>query len=368
MNLIKKLSALVVLLPFVTISHADFQFGQGRAYGMANAGLAVPYDWIHSGRKNPAIYAFAPRGLRATFPNIGVRLQGVSFGDLNDVLGNANSGGLNRDDLANIARNFGGRPIDFGANGEFGLSFAGLIVDFRGEAIVTARPNDPLRQWVNSGGSGTIPISARMDGYGIGGYEIGFAYGTRLNTGDESGIAVGARAKFVRTYYTHQFIDGPGIAANGSATLAPEMNGNDTLSENGFGLDVGAIYSSSRQEGLFFGATIENLIKPDASFGATLPNGVPGVVGVRPYNRTFNVGAGFKTKENFIIAADWVDMFNGGDGAELRVGLEYMAGSGFALRAGYASNSGYTLGFGVFGINFAYAPDLPQPYSLSFRF
>ena len=350
------------------IASADWVIGSGPNAGMGRAGLALPGDTINQGRINPAIYGLAPSGFRFQFPRFSFRLDGIGVGDLNDVIGEANNGGIDASKLSDIAREFGDENIQFGAGAGLGLFFGGLAIDFNGDALVAGLPNATLQNWVNTGAAGNVPIGSRLDAYGLGQYEIGFGYGKRFNTAGSADVSVGVRAKIVRSYYSHRFADANSIQNNLDGTLAPEMGGNDVLDESGFGLDLGFVASSSKTQGLFFGATIENLLEPKTTFQSTLPNGIPGTDTIQPYQRTVNLGVGYLAPKNFHVAADLVDVFNGAGGKEFRAGAQWNVSKGFALRGGYESRAGFTFGVGLGGFNLALGGNSAGQLGYALRF
>lgn len=358
------MAALATALP----AAADWTFGSGRSSGMGNAGLAVPYDWLYSGRLNPAIYGLAPEGYRFQIPGLSYRLRGLDFSEFQDFGGSINDGGLDGNKVADLARTLGDENVEFGAGLAGGVYGNGFMFDFGGDAVATTRPNADLRTWVGSGNQGAVPANARLDAYGVGGYEFGAAYGRRLNTPGDIDLSVGARLKYVRSYYTHQFVDANAIANGNPATLAPEMNGNGALNETGLGLDIGIVASASKTEGFFYGATVDNLIEPRVTFDGSLPGGAPGTSSVKPYRRAVNLGTGYLTPNKFLIAADFYDVFNGANNQEFRAGLEYRSTSWFAVRGGYASRAGFSVGLGLGDFNIAFSSDTPGQLGYSFRF
>ncbi len=359
--------SLLVVAP-AALASADWVIGSGPNAGMGRAGLALPGDTINQGRVNPAIYGLAPSGFRFQFPRFSFRLDGVGIGDLEDVFGDSNNSGLDASKLSDIARQFGDEDIQFGAGVGLGLFFSGLAIDFSGDAIVSGLPNATLQNWVDAGAAGAVPVGSRLDAYGLGKGEVGFGYGKRFNTPGSADISVGVRAKIVRSYYSHRFADTNTIQNNLDGVLAPEMGGNDVLDESGFGLDLGFIASSSKTQGLFFGATVENLLEPKTSFQGTLPNGIPGTETVRPYQRTVNLGVGYLSPKNFHVAADLVDVFNGAGGKEFRAGAQWSVTRGFALRGGYESRAGFTFGVGLGGFNLALGGNSAGQLGYALRF
>lgn len=357
--------ALLLLVAVAQLAQADWVIGSGRFSGMGRAGLALPGDYIYTGRSNPAMYGLAPPDFRFLVPGISFRFEGVGIGDLQDFRSSINQGGLDDDDISALARKFGDSNFEFGGGVGVGAFFQGLAVDFSGDALVRGLPNTDLQNWVSGGSQGAVPVDARLDAYGLGGYEFGIGYGRRINTSGTMDVSIGARAKIVRTYYTHRFVDSAGIQANSPGTLGAEMGGQDVLSESGLGLDLGIVGSVSRDRGLFVGGTIENLLVPKTTFDASSPQLSNSIV--RPYARTVNLGMGYITPGKFVFAADLVDVFNSADRLELRVGSELIT-NGLAIRGGYESRSGFTIGFGYRGFNMAFGGNSSGQFSYALRF
>ena len=361
----KRSLMLIATLTIATIGSADWVIGSGRFNGMGRAGLALPGDYIYSGKLNPAMYGLAPSKFQFSIPRFSFRLQGVGFNDLRDFSGDIDGGGLDENKLAEIARQLGDENFEFGAGTGIGLLFNGFALDLEGDALVAGVPNQDLQNWVNSGSQGNVPINSRLDAYGLGGYQIGFGYGKRFNTPGELDLSIGARVKVVKSYYTHRFADANSIQNNTAGSLSPEMGGNDVLDENGIGLDLGFVASASKDQGFFIGATIQNLIAPNTTFNGIDPNLATSIV--RPYPRTFNSGIGYLKPGKFVFAADFVDMFNGAGEQEFRAGSEWILG-GLALRGGYESRSGFTIGAGLGGFNIAFGGNSSGSLSYALRF
>ncbi|MEZ5163086.1 MAG: hypothetical protein R2688_04920 [Fimbriimonadaceae bacterium] len=355
-------------LTLAGIGQAQIVIGSGRASGMGRAGLAVPYDWNSSGRLNPAIYGLLPSQFRFSVPGLAYRFQGLSFNDLRTYSGNINDGGLDPNQLSDLARNLGDENVEFGLGLSGSFFMSGFALDFSGEGLAATRPNASLQVWSGSGANGAPPADAQLDAYGVAGYETGFAYGRRIRMDGVPDASLGVRVKLVKSYYTHQFVDSNAIANNSGSTLGSEMGGNLVLSQDSAGVDLGLILSSSKTEGFFAGATIDNFITPETSFAATLPNNVVGTKIIRPYARMVNAGVGYLTPDRFMIAADVYDIFNGGGAKEFRSGFEYLMTDWFALRGGYASRSGFTMGVGLGDINLAYSTQYPGQFNYAFRF
>ncbi|MBX3113295.1 MAG: conjugal transfer protein TraF [Fimbriimonadaceae bacterium] len=362
MNRFLFLVALLATAPFV---QADWVIGSGRSSGMGRAGLALPGDFVYSGRTNPAMYGLAPADFRFLVPRFSFRFDGVGLGDLQDFRSSINQGGLDSGDMAELAKKFGDNNFQFGGGVGLGIFFQGLAIDFGGDALVAGLPNAELQSWVQGGSQGAVPMDAQLDAYGLGGYEFGIGYGRRLNTPGIMDISLGVRAKIVRSYYTHRYVDSAAIQSNSEGSLGSEMGGKNVLNESGLGLDLGMVASANKDRGYFLGATIENFLIPTTTFDATTPMLANSIV--RPYARTVNFGFGYITPGKFVFAADFIDALNGGDRKELRVGSEYLMGN-LAFRGGYESRSGFTVGFGIGGFNMAFGGNSSGQFSYALRF
>ena len=347
---------------------ADWVLGSGRAAGMGNAGLAVPYDIVHSGRLNPAIYGLASGSAKFEAPRISTRLKNIGFGDLADFSGSISSGGFDSNDLSTFARRLGDENVQFGLGANLGIFAGGLAVSAQGDALASTVPNAALQTWVQGGAAGVPPGAAQLDAYGLGGYELGFAYGRRFNTAGNMDLSIGVRAKVVRSYYSHYSVNSTQIENGLAGSPAPEMGGSATLSKDGFGLDLGVIASASKNQGFFFGAVVNNLIEPDTSFAGTFPNSVPGLNEIKPHTRTVSLGTGYMSTNGFVIAVDLADAFNSAGSQELRAGMEWAMGKSMALRAGYSSRFGGSVGLGFGGFNIAYGGNSSGQLSYALRF
>lgn len=338
---------------------------------MGRAGLAVPYDFQHSGQLNPAVYGLFPKESRFAVPKVGLRLQSLNFGDLDDVTSGISNGSASGSTIQKLSQLFGNRDTEFGLDTTFGAAFSGFAVDFSGNGIGIGRPNAVLSGHLNGGGSiATAPVGSRFDGYGVGGYNLSVATASRIGVGSgDEGVAVGVRARYTKTYYSHYKVDTASQFSDPSAlaTLAEDMGGKSALEKSGLGVDVGGIWSSSKTQGLFVGAVIENLVKPDNDFSVASPNTTVPNSTVSPYSRRFNLGVGYMAKKDLVLAADLYDVF-GGSSREFRAGAEWNLGSAFSLRAGYESGTGLTYGFGISGLNFAFGSNLPAAFTTAFKF
>jgi len=353
-------------------AQADVIFGGSRRAAMGGAGLALPIDFSQSTRYNPALLGFGGRGVDFTFPQLGYRANGIDLGDIQDYLGDIGSGGLDVGRLNEFARRFGRRTSEFGVNGNAGISFGGFSFGGDGEAAVTMKPNAPLRAY---NGSGNVPANAQLDAYGFGYYSLNAGYGGKVRV-PNGRLALGGTVKSVTGYYAHK------IAGNINGNTAPVngadiSGGSDTIRKSGVGFDLGAVYSTEAMPNVYYGAVIENLVRPNVKFNRQLDGdnnlGGPGTApvianGVDPFKTVTSVGVGAMLGRNILVAADLYDIGNNAGRSEFRSGVEFQVARGFALSAGYNSRSAISVGVSVFGFSVTLAGRQPLTVGAAVRF
>lgn len=353
-----------VLAAISTSASADVQFGGTRAQGMGGAGLALPVDAANNFRLNPALLAYAPKGLSVSYPSVQLKLDGLSVGDLNDYFGNIKDGGLDSDKLIKFANKFGSRRHDLGLNGSLGLLGGGFALTGMGEAVVSTLPNATLQSSV---GSGTPANGSQLDGYGLGYYGYGLSYGNTVPV-PEGGLSIGANAHVVKAYYAHQIVS---YTAGGvtSGPASGDVGGHSTVSDSGFGADLGFLYHTKDMPNVHYGFVAENLIKPNIKFDRQLANSTTVLKDdIDPFQTNFRAGVGATIGKNILLAADYLDLGNRTGNSQIALGAEYHFGSTLALRAGYNSKNSFSVGFSAFGLNVAFANNIPITIGAGFRF
>jgi hypothetical protein len=345
-------------------AQADIALGGSKSAGMGGAGLALGHDAGGPGSKNPAWYALNKRSY-FTWPQLNYSLSGLGWGDLDEFFKFGSKGVVDEDSLGRIARTFGDRKTEFGASLGFGAQFGSFAVDIRGDGFGITNPNQSLKNWVKAGSNlAAVPADAVLDGYGLGSVEIGVSGGQIIPyQGDQ--LAVGARVKIARGYYSHWVANAASIV-NGGSIRASDMGGDDVLEKTGLGLDAGVHWSSGKYPGFTAALSANNLLEPKISFDGARPDSLSREK-IKPFQRTFDVGVAYD-KGPFIAAVDIVDIGGTGGQRELRFGAEVHAGRWFAVRAGYGSLMGPTIGVGVAGFNLAYGRGFPIQASYAIKF
>ncbi len=344
---------------------ADLIIGGSRSAGMGGAGLALLDDPAGRGYRNPAIYAMKPQLFRVYWPRFGYQVDGIGLGDYGRFFDLSAENPLNADDLGQLARTFGDGRVTVGGTADLGVQVGNFAIDLSGQLVASTIPNDPLKDWVNAGSDlNNIPADAQLDGYGLGTGELGVTSALRLPTGGEGDLAVGARVKLTKAYYSHHLANASDISS-GNSSEGAEMNGRSFLEDEGLGLDAGA-YFRPGNSGLSFALVVNNLIQPTSGFSAISPdNG--GIVRVQPFPTTIDAGVAMQ-KGIFLIAADVIDITDAAGRQEIRLGAELGSSRVVALRAGYATNSGFTVGAGFGGFNVAFGERIPVAASFAIRF
>ena len=357
-----------ISLPTTALSDGEYELGGRRASGMGGAGLAAKHDAIYRGFRNPAAYGLSNK-FRFLTPAVGYHMSGTSFSELRNRLGSASSGGLDFDTLGEFARTFGDERVRFGAVGDGGLNFSGLHIGASGFATVMTVPNAALQAWV-AGGSDPLALvgTERLDGYGLGMQSYDVAYGKPMASQGGRESSIGARARIVRSYYSHHFADSTVIdpAGSGASTPAAEMGGANVLSQTGVALDVGYLTDLDESGSLSGAIVVNNLIEPSVGVAATLQGG--GFSQVHAFKRTYNAGIALQPSKELLYAVDFIDLGNNAGATELRFGAEFMASGAFGFRAGYAGRTGWTVGATLLGFQISTSKELPLGLTTQFRF
>ncbi|MCH8979240.1 MAG: hypothetical protein IH945_08360 [Armatimonadetes bacterium] len=356
----------VLSLSTTALSQNEYEIGGRRASGMGGAGLAAKRDAGYRGFRNPAAYGLS-RGFRFLTPTIGYHMSGLNLKELQDNLGSTGSGGVPLNTLGEFAQMFGDERARFGAVGDAGLNFGGLHVGASGFATVMTVPNAPLQAWVASGGDPlTLVGTERLDGYGLGVQTIDVAFGRATVTPDGRESSVGARARIVRSYYSHHFADSATIGAGGGSSPGTEMGGANVVSKSGLALDVGYLMDLDESGSLTGAVVLNNLLEPGVGVDAALSGG--GTSEVHAFKRTLNFGVAMQPSKELLYAVDLIDVGNNSGATELRFGGEFMAGSAFGFRAGYAGRTGWSVGATVLGIQVSVSKELPLGLTTNFKF
>ena len=362
----------VPLLAVPALASADVTFGGTRASGMGGAGLALPLDVFQNYRLNPAITAFGGKGFRLQYPQFGYRTDGLDLSDVTDLASDLTSGSGNENLAIRLARRYGGRDRDFGVTAGLGFFGGGFALSGEGEASVASRPNAVLKSFIGSGGDiNNAPLDAQLDAYGFGYYQYAIGYANAVQL-PKSRLATGIKVKQVRGYYAHKKAFGPSISGN---TTGGVVNGSDVPGGEDFrdaravGVDLGGIYSTDSLEGVYFGAVVENAVRPNVKFDSEAANnGTLRRDFVDPFATIFNFGLGYQYRQNVLLAADLVDIGNRAGRGEFRTGVELGFARAFAGRAGYNSRTGFTYGVAVGGFNVQLGGQQPITIGTTVRF
>ncbi len=344
MNL-RNLALLGLCCPPIVACADDVTLGTNRSSGMAGAGLALRMHGDGSYPRNPAILAYMQR-FRLTNLDLGYRTEGLSFGELQDRLSGTSNGGLNKDDLSQLAKTFGDRPTEYGLNGRIGLGTSGFNFGIDGNALATTRPNAELQNWVKGGADVNNPDpNMRLDGYGYGYYAFDLGYGRPIPTKSGQDMAIGTQVRIIKSYYSHHFVDANQII-NGGSTRGPEMGSEDVVSQDGVGVDLGWYAVVDDQHRFEVAAVVNNLIQPNVSFNGVTPTGA--TEEVFPFKRSLSLGTGYNFDHGAVGALDYVGI--GSDSAELRTGVDVPLGKNLAAAAGYGSRGGFTAAVTFYGV------------------
>jgi hypothetical protein len=334
-------------LPFAAQA-TDFALGTTRSAGMGNAGLALRGASFDMRPRNPALFAYQ-QSFRLSDLSFGQFLFGANTSQFGRFFGGLDNGGLDYNDLVDLAQDFGDEKVDAGLTAGFAAGGGGFNLALDANALVTTRPNEELQQWVDQGSNEQAPVPGmRLDGYGYAQGQLAIGYGRFMDFGVPGQTAVGVNVRMVRAYYTHHRITDQNVG-NGNATEAPELGGREFLERNGVGVDLGMYHQNGQVSYAF---VVQNLVQPAVGFSAITPGSdLAPRSGIDPNQRSFNFGVALQQREDLVLAADLVNLGTGQ--TDLRFGADLMFNRTFGARAGYSTRDGWTVGGTVGGFHLA---------------
>lgn len=364
MRFLQVLALALLVAGLATAAFAsDINFGgYARSVGMGGAGLALSDSASETVLTNPAAGAASGAKMQFVFPSLGLNTQGTSIGELRSRTSEIS--GTGGDDAIRLAEDFGSHKTTLNADLMTGVA-GQLSVLAKGEAQGIINPGANFRAWVGAGhpatpagllaagltADATAPtVAAYAAALGTGTFvgaklvysvpEVAYGRGFDTRSGK---LWAGGNAKILRSEVRLWDIAAAvvGTDVDLAATERPAMK------DSGLGLDLGFIFQPTKSK-VQYGMVVNNFLDPGLS-GVDTP-------------RMLSVGAATKLNK-LIIASDLIDISSAGsDGTRLRTGFEWQPISKLALRAGY-SGKGFTWGFGVIGLNFAFTNDAPNMIS-----
>jgi hypothetical protein len=340
--------------------------------GMAGAGIALMRNPSAQVYLNPAAVSYV-RGVQFGINNLNIDTEGATIRQISDTVKVGQEGVVNLADAARIIRTFGEKDkVQAVANADFGLVFNGVAITVGAVGDFRLFPNAELQRWAR--GQSDDLTGAQGDIYGLVAFSLpDITFGARLSAGSEqSELAIGARLRVLRVFYTHYFADQSDLSSGNAGRRASELVDADYLDKRGTGVDVGIIWKPNKELPLTYALVVENLIEPNIEFPYTAPNSPQGAgasqTTIKPLKRALHAGVALEDPLGITYVADWVDITNSLGKGELRFGAERRFGGGLAIRAGYGSKNGWAIGGEVFGINIAFAQKFPMQVSRSFKF
>jgi len=223
-----------------------------------------------------------------------------------------------------------------------------------------------LQNWARTDGNPiNIPANAQADVIAVGVVSLpDITTGVRLPS-PQGDLAVGVRLRNLKLYYTHYFADQTQLQAGQNATRAPELQGRDYREFSATGIDLGFLWRPTGDKTYTLALVVENFVEPNIRFQATNRNGQ--IFNFKPLKRAYHAGVAVELETGSLIAVDFIDIGNSVGKGEIRLGYEQQLGR-IALRTGYASKTGWTVGLGIGGFNIAYSDTLPVVVSRTLNF
>ncbi len=345
-------------------ARADITFGgNARAFAMGGAGIAIVDRSEHNTLINPAALALYNRRVHVGFPTIGFSASGVSLSAAYNHLFTQSRNGA-----VTLAKDFGGQPSDFGAALGEDIRFGHLEANAFGIGKVHVIPNQALETWSKTANGDVTKLTGneRADIIGAGLYALpAIGVAERISPpGSPIHVEGGFRVKLERAVYTHYIVDANSLRNNSGAMTAPEITHGTTITEDGVGVDFGLLAHPKEHAGFSGALVVTNLITPNFIIHGTDANGNPIKYDLQP--GSVSVGSAYE-QGKMIFALDAVDLTRAYGNPQARYGMQYRT-KRLALRAGYASARGFTVGFGYGWFDFAYGARAPLEVTETLRF
>ncbi|MER3402659.1 MAG: hypothetical protein C4337_05030 [Armatimonadota bacterium] len=346
---------------------ADISFGGSPSTGMGGAGLAVVRNPGSQMYQNPALTAYV-KGVRFGLGSFMLNTKGASLSNLIDDLKFRQGSIVDIDKAADLLRKYAREDTRLVATGDLGLVINGFAIS--AGAIVDARllPNDTLQNWASKGASEDIPpTKARGDIIAMGVASVPDVAGAMRFNFQGGELAVGARVRSLRVFYTHYFAERSDERSPWKAERADELKLRDYLEFSTTSADLGFLWRTPEGR-TSYALVIENFVEPNLSLEAADRNGDGIVIKViKPFKRAMHLGIATEVLGGGVWAFDIIDIGNNTGRSEIRTGYEQRLGAIF-LRSGYASRTGWTAGIGIGGFNLAYSKEFPIQVSRMLNF
>jgi len=366
-----------IMVPLSVAYADDYAIGpDARAFAMGGAGLALSRNLDpNAQRYNPAALGFTPHGIDFYTPSLGLRVSGAAT---ISKLSKAAKKGSGTDSYTYLLREFVESDSIVGAHAGLGFRIGPLEITSGATVSGKILPNAALSNWANVRTKGDAPANAAADLVGVGYFTLpSVAFGFKIPSGSKAmntgyDIAIGARVKVIRTYYTRYIANSDVFQTDSSSTAiaAPELNEGNNLSKRGGAADLGVLLRPRKDKGVNFGFVAENLVNRGTTFTATNSVHYQGRIAngqrFQPLQATLSAGTAYEAK-GVILAADLADITSATGSIEFRVGGEEKLGV-LSLRAGYSSSTGFTAGVGIFGIDAATGSRLPLEIIKTIKF
>lgn len=335
--------------------------GDARTFAMGGAGIAVQYQSMGS-RLNPATLAFEGREVQPNFPTLGLRANNVDVNAANYLLSSQRS----KDARSLLIQYAGTGDSDFGVNGNAAIRFGKIEVSANAVGVGRLQPNAKLQEWSKAGTGDPLTLTGAEGHVLAAGYytlpAVAFASTFPAPKTSRNNIAFGLRVKQMKAVYSHYIVDEEALrgrtntGALAEPRLASEMNGNDTLEQQGVGADFGILIRPRKGDGFSTAFVVTNALKPNFVFNGTDRNGNSARYDL--LQTIASAGIGYQNRMT-TLAADAVNLAGSNGSMQIRVGGEQRLTRSVALRAGYSSQGGATWGFNLFGFDAAFGKKVP---------
>ena len=364
MYLLKALTGVFLLSSVFSVFANDLRSSEARSAGMGGVGIAVKSRPSQI-KGNPALLSFGKNEFQMSIPSGKVAHSGIEMNEIQSWFPSSPVSDTFESKISQAQEQLHEKASEAG-DAKISIAYGRWHVGIDNFATQHTEANQTLLTWINSDKSFPPPFNGSIHTIAHGEFRGEISYAFPVNKHNQDTLQVGIRAHATKSYFSHRYLDVMTALTGKGNTYAPEMNGSSFLEKTGFGLDMGIYFEPKNRKDIGFGIVIENIIASNVGFQATDANGNP--ITINKKNLSAHLGIAYSPTQNLLLACDIYDTANTMKSREIRLGAEWIINPEIAIRAGYASQHGYTFGLSYQNLHLAVSPNSNLVVSATQRF
>ncbi len=362
--LMKALAGAFLLSSVFSVFANDLISSEARSAGMGGVGIAIK-NRPPQIKGNPALLSFGKNEFQISIPSGKVTHSGLEMNEIQSWFPSSFVSNTFQSKISQAQEQLHEKASEAG-DAKISIAYGRWHVGVDNFATQHTEANQTLLTWANSDKSFPPPFNGSIHTIAHGEFRGEISYAFPVNKHNQDTLQIGIRAHATKSYFAHRYLDVMTVLTGKGNTYAPEMNGSSFLEKMGFGLDVGMYFEPKNRKDIGFGVVLENIIAPNAAFQATNANGNP--ITINKKNFSAHLGIAYSPAQNLLLACEVHDTMNTMKSREIRLGAEWTINPEFSVRAGYASQHGYTLGLSYQDMHVAITRDSHLIFSATTRF